>query len=277
MKPFQSGDRLHLVDTKNRSYALTLKAGDVYQYSGQTISHDELIGKSDGSLVTLSGGKLMVALCPTFAEYILKMPRGAQVLYPKDLAMITIWGDIYPGAVVFEAGVGSGALTMALLRAVGEGGQVVSFEIREDFAKTAQKNIDRFLGAVPNFTLRIQDVYEGFGQEGQEHMACDRVVLDLPEPWRLVEHASAVLRLGGLFLSFVPTVPQVMQTVETIRQTEEFGFIETFETLFRSWNIRGRSVRPDHRMVAHSGFITVARKVEKGWREDRQSRMGTFC
>jgi tRNA (adenine57-N1/adenine58-N1)-methyltransferase len=111
MKQFQSGDCLHLVDTKNRSYALTLKAGDVFQYSGQTISHDELIGKSDGSLVTLSGGKSMVALFPTFAEYILKMPRGAQVLYPKDLAMITVWGDVYPGAVVFEAGVGSGALT----------------------------------------------------------------------------------------------------------------------------------------------------------------------
>ena len=277
MKQFQSGDRLHLVDTKNRPYALTLKAGDIFQHSGETISHDELIGKSDGSLVTLSRGKSMVALFPTFAEYILKMPRGAQVLYPKDLAMITVWGDVYPGAVIFEAGVGSGALTMALLRAVGERGQVVSFEVREDFAKTAKKNIDRFLGPVSNFTLRIQDVYQGFVAEGQEQPVCDRVILDLPEPWRVVEHVSAVLRLGGLFLSFVPTVPQVMQTVETIRQTEEFGFIETFETLFRSWNIRGRSVRPDHRMVAHSGFITVARKVEKGWREDRHSRMGSFC
>ena len=277
MKQFQSGDRLHLVDTKNRPYALTLKAGDIFQHSGETISHDELIGKSDGSLVTLSRGKSMVALFPTFAEYILKMPRGAQVLYPKDLAMITVWGDVYPGAVIFEAGVGSGALTMALLRAVGERGQVVSFEVREDFAKTAKKNIDRFLGPVSNFTLRIQDVYQGFVEEGQEQPVCDRVILDLPEPWRVVEHVSAVLRLGGLFLSFVPTVPQVMQTVETIRQTEEFGFIETFETLFRSWNIRGRSVRPDHRMVAHSGFITVARKVEKGWREDRHSRMGSFC
>jgi tRNA (adenine57-N1/adenine58-N1)-methyltransferase len=277
MKQFQSGDCLHLVDTKNRSYALTLKAGDVFQYSGQTISHDELIGKSDGSLVTLSGGKSMVALFPTFAEYILKMPRGAQVLYPKDLAMITVWGDVYPGSVVFEAGVGSGALTMALLRAVGERGQVVSFEVREDFAKTAKKNIDRFLGPVSNFTLRIQDVYQGFVEEGQDQQVCDRVILDLPEPWRVVEHVRSTLRLGGLFLSFVPTVPQVIQTVETIRQTEEFGFIETFETLFRSWNIRGRSVRPDHRMVAHSGFITVARKVEKGWREDRHSRMGSFC
>lgn len=269
MKSFQSGDRLHLVDKKGRAYALTLKAGEVFQHSGEMILHDALIGQSDGTVVQLSGGKLMVALYPTLAEYTLKMPRGAQVLYPKDLAMITMWADIFPGARVFEAGVGSGALTIALLRAVGDHGQVVSFEVREDFAKTALKNINRYLGTVPNFSLHQRDVYEGILDVTDHEPEFDRVVLDLPEPWRVIDHAAKALRLGGIYLSFVPTIPQVTQTVESLRQSDAFGFLETFETLFRSWNIRGRSVRPDHRMIAHSGFITVARRVEKGWPEER--------
>ncbi len=203
----------------------------------------------------------MLALLPTLGEYVLKMPRGAQVIYPKDLAMITIWADVYPGARVFEAGTGSGALTMALLRAVGLGGSVVSYEAREDFARTAMKNIERYLGSVPTLTVRKQDVYEGI-DEGEGIF--DRIVLDLPEHWRVVPHALRSLRSGGLYLSYVPTVPQVMQTVEALERAAQFGLIETFETLLRTWNIQGRSVRPDHRMVAHSGFITVARKVEPG-------------
>ncbi|MBI4400383.1 MAG: tRNA (adenine-N1)-methyltransferase [Nitrospirae bacterium] len=261
MRFLQNGDRIHLVDKKGRQYALTLKAGEVFQYSGQTIAHDDLIGKADGSLVMLSRGKRMVALLPTLGEYVLKMPRGAQVIYPKDLAMITIWADIYPGARVLEAGTGSGALTMALLRAVGERGAVVSYEAREDFARTAMKNIERLLGPVPTLTIRRQDVYEGI-ETGEKLF--DRIVLDLPEPWRVVPHAVHALRSGGVYLSYVPTVPQVMQTVEALERAAVFGLIQTFETLLRTWNIQGRSVRPDHRMVAHSGFITVARKIEPG-------------
>ena len=263
MRRLQNGERIHLVDHKGRQYALTLKAGDRFQYSGDTIAHDDLIGKEDGSLVTLSRGKRMVALLPTLGEYVLKMPRGAQVIYPKDLAMITIWADIYPGARVFEAGTGSGALTMALLRAVGERGQVVSYEAREDFARTAVKNIERYLGPVLNFTMRKQDAYEGIDSE-RETGLFDRIVLDLPEPWRVVPHAVKALRSGGVYLSYVPTVPQAQQTVEALQRAAVFGLIETFETLLRPWNIEGRSVRPAHRMVAHSGFITVARKVEPG-------------
>jgi tRNA (adenine57-N1/adenine58-N1)-methyltransferase len=257
----QNGQRLHLVDKKGRQYALTLKAGETFQYSGETIAHDELIGKADGSLITLSRGKRMLALLPTLGDYVLKMPRGAQVIYPKDLAMITIWADVYPGARVFEAGTGSGALTMALLRAVGPNGSVVSYEAREDFTRTAMKNIERYLGPVSTLTVRKRDVYEGI-DEGDGTF--DRIVLDLPEPWRVVPHALRALRSGGLYLSYVPTVPQVMQTVEALERAAQFGLIETFETLLRTWNIQGRSVRPDHRMVAHSGFITVARKVEPG-------------
>ena len=263
MRRLQNGERIHLVDHKGRHYALTLKAGDRFQHSGDTIAHDDLIGKEDGSLVTLSRGKRMVALLPTLGEYVLKMPRGAQVIYPKDLAMITIWADIYPGARVFEAGTGSGALTMALLRAVGERGEVVSYEAREDFARTAVKNIERYLGPVLNFTMRKQDAYEGIDSD-RETGLFDRIVLDLPEPWRVVPHAVKALRSGGVYLSYVPTVPQAQQTVEALQRAAVFGLIETFETLLRPWNIEGRSVRPAHRMVAHSGFITVARKVEPG-------------
>jgi len=263
MRRLQNGERIHLVDHKGRHYALTLKAGDRFQHSGDTIAHDDLIGKEDGSLVTLSRGKRMVALLPTLGEYVLKMPRGAQVIYPKDLAMITIWADIYPGARVFEAGTGSGALTMALLRAVGERGQVVSYEAREDFARTAVNNIERYLGPVSTLTVRRQDAYEGIDTDGETGLF-DRIVLDLPEPWRVVPHAVKALRSGGVYLSYVPTVPQAQQTVETLQRAAVFGLIETFETLLRPWNIEGRSVRPAHRMVAHSGFITVARKVEPG-------------
>ncbi|GJL58331.1 MAG: tRNA (adenine-N1)-methyltransferase [Nitrospirales bacterium] len=271
MKTFQAGERVHLIDKKERPYAVTLKAGEIFQHSGDRISHDDIIGKPDGTVVQFSNGKLMVAVHPTLAEYTLKMPRGAQVIYPKDLAVIPMWADIYPGARVFEAGVGSGALTMALLRAVGDRGCVVSYEMREDFAATATKNLERFMGKVPNHFLQIRNAYEGIEiGEGASSWMFDRVVLDLPEPWRVVPHAARALRSGGLYLSYVPTVPQVMQTVQALEQSRVFIMVQNFETLLRTWNIKGRSVRPDHRMVAHSGFITVARKVENNiWNSEQ--------
>jgi len=272
MSELRNGERIHLVDKKGRQYALTLKAGDHYQLSGHKIAHDELIGKPDGSRVTLSGGKTMIALRPTFGEYVLKMPRGAQVLYPKDLALIPMWADVYPGARVFEAGTGSGALTIALLRAVGPLGLVVTYEAREDFARTAMTNIERYMGAVPNLVLLRKNAYEDIDLL-DDGVPFDRLVLDLPEPWQVVPHAADVLRSGGVYLSFVPTVPQVQQTVDALERTGVFGMVETFETLLRTWSIQGRSVRPDHRMVAHSGFLTVARKVEAGlWTRGETSR-----
>jgi tRNA (adenine57-N1/adenine58-N1)-methyltransferase len=206
---------------------------------------------------------MMLALRPTFGDYVLKMPRGAQVLYPKDLALIPMWADVYPGARVFEAGTGSGALTMALLRAVGQRGLVVTYEAREDFARTAMTNIERYMGPVSNLIPLRRNVYEGISLL-DDGVPFDRLVLDLPEPWQVVPHAAQVLRSGGMYLSFVPTVPQVVQTVEALDRTMVFGMVETFEALLRTWSIQGRSVRPDHRMVAHSGFITVARKIEPG-------------
>ncbi|HRA98606.1 MAG TPA: tRNA (adenine-N1)-methyltransferase, partial [Nitrospira sp.] len=181
-----------------------------------------------------------------------------------------MWADVYPGARVFEAGTGSGALTMALLRAVGPTGLVVTYEARDDFARTALTNIERYMGPVSTLMPCRKNAYEGIDvlEDGR---LFDRLVLDLPEPWQVVPHAAKVLRSGGIYLSFVPTVPQVMQTVDALERTSVFGMIETFETLLRTWSIQGRSVRPDHRMVAHSGFLTVARKVEEGW-WSRQSK-----
>ena len=271
MSQLSNGERVHLVDKKGRQYALTLKAGDLYQLSGHKIAHDDLIGKPDGSLVTLTGGKQMLVLRPTFGDYVLKMPRGAQVLYPKDLALIPMWADVYPGARVFEAGTGSGALTMTLLRAAGPRGLVVTYEAREDFARTAMTNIERYMGPVPNLIPLRRNVYEGIDLL-DDRVPFDRLVLDLPEPWQVVQHAAEVLRSGGIYLSFVPTIPQVVQTVDALERAAVFGMIHTFETLLRTWSIQGRSVRPDHRLVAHSGFITMARKVEPGFRTSTHPR-----
>src|SRR6476660_5896651 len=222
---FQNGERVHLVDKNGRQYAVTLKAGETYQHSGDTIAHDALIGQPDGALVTLSRGKRMLALKPTFGNYVLKMPRGAQVLYPKDLALITMWADVYPGARVFEAGTGSGALTMALLRAVGPRGLVVTYEAREDFATTARLNIERYMGAAPNLVALRNNAYEGI-QLLEDGVPFDRLVLDLPEPWQVVPHAARVLRSGGIYLSFVPTVPQVQQTVAALQHAAVFAMVE---------------------------------------------------
>jgi tRNA (adenine57-N1/adenine58-N1)-methyltransferase catalytic subunit len=194
---------------------------------------------------------------PTLAEYVLEMPRGAQVIYPKDLAVILFWADIYPGCRVLEAGMGSGALTLALLRAVGPDGRVITFEQRDEFARRALANIHMRIGEVTNLTVRLRPVEEGLLEEEP----VDRVVFDLPEPWRLTADLPKVLRPGGIFLSYVPTIIQAHQTSEALRRDRHWALVETFETLFRPWNIEGQSVRPFHRMVAHTGFITVARRV----------------
>ncbi len=258
MRPFEPSERIHLVSRKDRHFSVELRRGGVFQFSGETLPHDELIGKMEGTQVETSRGTRFIALRPTLAEYVLKMPRGAQVIYPKDLGMILMWADVFPGAAVLEAGLGSGALTLALLRAVGEKGRVISYEVREDFARRAQENIRQYLGETSNLTVVQKDIYEGI-----EHGPVDRLVLDLPEPWRVVPHAEEAIHPGGIYISLSPTVPQVEQVVAALRASKSFAFIETFETLLRHWNIEGRSVRPDHRMVAHSAFLTVARKVMK--------------
>lgn len=253
---FGDGERVHFIDRKGRHYPLTLRRGKVFQFSGETIPHDDVIGREDGTTVTFSRGSRFIVIKPTLAEYILKMPRGAQVIYPKDIGMILMFGDVYPGAKVVEAGIGSGALTTALLRVVGEKGVVISYEIREDFSKRALDNISTYLGRTDNLILRQRDIYEGIEEEG-----IDRVILDLPEPWRVVQHAVKALREGGIYLCYLPTTLQVSRVVESLKEAGVFIQIETTETLVRTWHVEENSVRPDHRMVAHTGFITVARKV----------------
>jgi tRNA (adenine57-N1/adenine58-N1)-methyltransferase len=184
------------------------------------------------------------------------MKRGAQVVYPKDLAMILLHGDVYPGAHVLEAGAGSGALTMALLRAVGPEGRVVTYELREDFAALARTNVEAFLGKAENLEIKMGSVYEPM-----EETDIDRLVLDVPEPWRALEGAGAALRPGGIFVAYLPTVLQVHSLVEALHGDPSWTQVSSFEALVRPWHVEGRSVRPEHRMVAHTGFITTARKI----------------
>ncbi|MBI3598928.1 MAG: tRNA (adenine-N1)-methyltransferase [Nitrospirae bacterium] len=260
MVKFVSGEIVHLVTSDEKEYRLALKFGASFKFSGETLLHNDVIGQEDGVQVSLSRGTRFFVFRPTLSQYMRKMPRGAQILYPKDIALITMWADIYPGAKVLEAGIGSGALTLALLKAVSEKGQVISYDIREDFVSRAIKNIKEYVSESEfnRLTVRQHDIYEGIIED-----TVDRIVLDLPEPYKVVPHAAQKLRSGGIFLSFVPTVPQMERVVEALRNEAKFDFIETFETLLRPWNIEGRSVRPQLRMVAHSGFLICARRVSR--------------
>ncbi|MCA1831576.1 MAG: tRNA (adenine-N1)-methyltransferase [Actinomycetota bacterium] len=252
--PFEPGERALLVDRKGRRYLITLKAADSFHTHEGFLSHDAIIGQTEGVRVSTSGGSSLVAYRPSYPEFVVKMPRGAQVIYPKDVGLILIEADIAPGAVVLEAGTGSGALTIALTRAVGPGGRVISYELREDFAVRARGNVEAFLGKVPDhLDLRQGNVTGGIPERG-----IDRVVLDLPEPWTVVPVAIESLRPGGIWCSYVPSIVQVSQTVEALRPAG-FAEITTRESLVRTWHVEGAAVRPDHRMVAHTGFITTAR------------------
>lgn len=258
-RPFEEGERVLLVDRKGRRNLVRLKSGRSYQSHSGVIAHDSLIGAAEGSdLAALTkdterrNPARYLALRPTLADVVLNMPRGAQVIYPKDLGAILVAADIFPGARVLEAGVGSGALSMTLVRA---GALVTGYELREDFAETARTNVAAFFSdgsGAGSFAVSLRDVYEGI--DGR----FDRIVLDLPEPWRVVPHAEKALAPGGIFASYLPTITQTATLREALDESG-FGLAETFETLRRTWHLEGRSVRPDLRMVGHTGFITTAR------------------
>ena len=257
-RPFEEGEPALLFDDKARKYLLHLRGRGVFQYHRGTLAHAEVIGSPDGARLLSSKGAPLIALRPRLGDYILKMRRGAQVVYPKDLGAILMYADIHPGLTVIEAGTGSGALTMALTRAVGDTGRVVSCEIREDHAAHGRATIVRHFGEVPEWLdLRVGNVLDTVAEV--EH---DRLVLDLPEPWHVIPAATEGLRTGGIVCSYVPTVPQLEQIHKALEATGRFVDVETFEVLIRTWNVTGRSVRPDHGMVGHTGFVTIGRCIE---------------
>jgi tRNA (adenine57-N1/adenine58-N1)-methyltransferase len=250
---FAAGDRVLVVDNKGRRHLVTLEAGGQFHTHAGILAHDDLIDHADGTIVRTSRGARLVAVRPTLAEYVLEMPRGAQVIYPKDIGPILVLADVFPGARILESGVGSGALTTALLRAIGPTGHITGYEIRDDFAARAVANVHGFLGADVPLEVEVRDVYEGIDER-----ELDRVMLDLPEPWRVVKHAVSALRTGGILLAYLPTILQVGRLREELANSP-FAMAETVEVLQRGWHVEGQSIRPDHRMVAHTGFLTHAR------------------
>jgi len=256
-RPFQENDAVLFIDRKGRRYLKLLRRGAKLEIRG-SLTAESLWGVDEGSRVKFSSGENYLVLRPTYADLIPHLPRAAQVIYPKDTGPLLIWGDVYPGATVIEGGVGAGALTIALLRAVGPSGRLISYEIREDFAAAARRNVATFFGEAPNWTLKLRDLYEGFDETD-----ADRLFLDLPEPGRAMDVAANALRPGGVIVSYVPTAMQLKDTVEALQYSGDFAEIESFETLMRHWQVKGLSVRPVHRMVAHSAFIIVARRLAR--------------
>ena len=242
-----------LQDRKARRYLTTLSPGQVFHCHLGRLAHDGLIGHSVGGWYRTDRGHTLLAVRPTLGEFVRQMPRGPQIIYSKDLGNIVAFADIFPGATVVESGLGSGALTAALLRAVGEKGRVITYEIEESVVPRAIANIQRVIPDPANLTVTIGDVYQGI-----EERQVDRVVLDVPEPWQAVPGVAEALVMGGIMISFLPTILQVHQLAGALEEDGRFQMIETVETLLRPWHVTERSVRPAHRMVAHSGFLTTA-------------------
>jgi tRNA (adenine57-N1/adenine58-N1)-methyltransferase len=254
--PLQAGERVLLIDAKDRRYLITLVTGATFHTHAGVVAHDDLIGAFDGSAVAGSTGRAFLVLRPTLSDVVLKMPRGAQVIYPKDLGAILMAADIGPGLRVLEAGVGSGALSMTVLRT---GAAVIGYELREDFAERARANVAATLGPDAPYRVEIRDVTEGIDEQG-----LDRVLLDMPEPHKVVGAAAAALRPGGILLSYLPTINQTALLRQALDDPDSpFGLAETQEVMRRTWHVEARSVRPDHRMVGHTGFITTARRLAR--------------
>jgi tRNA (adenine57-N1/adenine58-N1)-methyltransferase len=254
---FAEGDLIVLIDKVGRRHRVRLRAGDRYSIHSGLILHDDLIGRPEGVVVTTQLGARLLAVRPTFAEQVTGRRRQTQPIYPKDLGAILVAADVHPGARVLEAGTGTGALTMAALRAVGERGEVVSYEAREEFLEAARRAIVETMGSLPpNLTLKLGDVYLGV-----DELDMDRVLLDLPEPWQAVPAVKGALRPGGIVFAHCPNVSQVQRFFDCLREVRGFGMLEAFELLQRGWTVRGRSMRPSHRMVAHTGFLCFARRL----------------
>ena len=250
---FGEGDLALLQDRKGRRHLLTLAEGQVFHSHQGRLPHAALIGQTVGGWYRTDKGHVLLAVRPTLGDFVREMPRGPQIIYPKDLGNIVSMADIFPGATVVEGGIGSGSLTAALLRAVGERGRVITYEIDESVIPRARANIQRIVPDLSRLTVKVGDIYQGIA-EGD----VDRVVLDVPEPWETATTVGDCLAMGGIVLSFLPTILQVHRLTLALEGDGRFQMVETVETLLRSWHVTERSVRPDHRMVAHSGFLTTA-------------------
>ena len=244
------------MDPKGEERMLTLVPGKPFGTHKGNLLHDDIIGRPDGSRVWTAMGTEYRVFRPTFNQYVMNLKRHAQIIYPKDVGPILLWGDIFPGAFVVEAGIGWGALAIKLLEAIGPAGRLVSYEVREDFAESGARTVTRFLGECEHHEIKVRDVYEGI-----EEKDVDRIILDLPEPWRAVSHASAALAPGGILLSYLPSTIQVKQTVERVEEEGGFTVPEVFEVIHRPWHVKGNSVRPVQWMFSHSAFLVVCRRL----------------
>jgi tRNA (adenine57-N1/adenine58-N1)-methyltransferase catalytic subunit len=257
---FLVGDRVQLTDPKGRLHTVVLEPGKLFHTHRGAIAHDDLIGAPEGSVVHSTANTGYLAFRPLLADFVLSMPRGAQVIYPKDAAQIVGFGDIGPGTRVLEAGAGSGALSCSLLRAVGSTGRLTSYERREDFADVARANVAAFFGEVPvTWDLRLGDLTEHPAEE-----VVDRVVLDMLEPWAVLPTVAAALRPGGVLIGYVATTTQLSTYVEALRAQAVWTEPHAWETLLRPWHAVGLAVRPEHRMVAHTAFLVTARRLAEG-------------
>jgi tRNA (adenine57-N1/adenine58-N1)-methyltransferase len=257
---FGVGDRVQLTDQKGKIYSITITPGKEWHTHKGWIVHDDLIGLPEGSVVSTSAGLKFTAFIPLLTDYVLSMPRGATIVYPKDAALIIGFADIFPGARVLEAGVGSGALTLSLLRAVGPDGHVHSVERREEFAENAKSNIENYFGGAPdNWSLDIGSVQEKNFEED-----FDRVILDMLAPWECVAMAAKVLRPGGVYMAYVATTTQLSATAEALKEDGHFTEPESFESMVRGWHHEGLAVRPQQRMIGHTGFLIFARRMAPG-------------
>jgi tRNA (adenine57-N1/adenine58-N1)-methyltransferase len=266
--PLRAGERVRLTDPKGRNHSVLLTAGKTFFTHKGSIEHDELIGRPDGITVTSSGGTEYLVMRPLLNDFVVRMPRGAAVVYPKDAAQIVMMADIFPGAHVVEAGVGSGALTCSLLRAVGTGGVVSSYERREEFADVARRNVNSFFGGEhPAWRLTVGDVSEALDERD-----VDRVVLDMLAPWECVPAVSAALAPGGVVCAYVATTTQLSRFVETVRSEGGFTEPESWESMVRGWHVEGLAVRPQHRMSGHTGFLVTARRLAPGVTAPRRTR-----
>jgi tRNA (adenine57-N1/adenine58-N1)-methyltransferase len=259
--PFAVGDRVQLTDVKGRHYTMLLSAGGEFHTHRGAIAHDAVIGLPEGSVVKSANGDPFLVLRPLLVDYVMSMPRGAQLIYPKDAAQIVLEGDIFPGARVLEAGAGSGALTCSLLRAVGPEGRVISYEVRADHAEHARRNVETFSGCVlDNWRLILSDVADTDLPDG----SVDRVVLDMLAPWEVLDTVSRVVVAGGVLIVYLATVTQLSKTVEALREQQCWTEPRAWETLQRGWNVVGLAVRPQHNMRGHTGFLVSARRLAPG-------------